>query len=169
MYMSLGIDTIDEILKRLVSYGFETSADIAKMQPWQLRVLKKCMPQIDRIYLQAFPVWGTKDYYDDFVNKTQRQFVDCAVWLELNEVYLITTSFQLGGNDSKPVTLPGFKCFVCQYDKDLTSLDELRWHMWLYHRHSPDLSKAMMDSRERFWNLVHSSPLNHLSKVLFVC
>jgi transcriptional regulator with PAS, ATPase and Fis domain len=32
--------SLDLIFDKLVMYGFETSADIAKMQPWQLRVLK---------------------------------------------------------------------------------------------------------------------------------
>ncbi|ETO28329.1 hypothetical protein RFI_08800, partial [Reticulomyxa filosa] len=164
MYSSLGIEKIHEILKRLVSYGFETSADIAKMQPWQLRVLKKSTPQIDRIYLQAFPVWGTNDYYDDYTNKTLRQFVDCAVWLEHNEIYLIIASFYLGCDDGKVPKVPGYKCFICQHDKDLTSLDELRWHVWLHHRNSPDMAKAMAESRERYWNFVDLSSLNRASK-----
>ena len=44
-------DVMNQVLDRLVIYGYETSADIAKMQPWQLRVLKKEIPQIDFIFM----------------------------------------------------------------------------------------------------------------------
>ncbi|ETO23158.1 hypothetical protein RFI_14029, partial [Reticulomyxa filosa] len=80
------------------------------------------------------------------------------------EIYLIITSFYLGCDNPNSGRVPGFKCFICQCTKELTSLDDLRWHVWLHHRHSPDMAKAIADSRERYWNLVELSPANRVSK-----
>lgn len=75
---------MDAVLDKLVTYGLETSADIAKMQPWQLRVIKKEIPQIDYIFMTAYRMWGKHDYYDDHKNIAWRQYWDPAVWLQYN-------------------------------------------------------------------------------------
>ncbi len=75
---------MDAVLDKLVTYGLETSADIAKMQPWQLRVIKKEVPQIDYIFMTAYRMWGKHDYYDDHKNIAWRQYWDPAVWLQYN-------------------------------------------------------------------------------------
>ena len=77
-------DIMNNILDKLVIYGYETSADIAKMQPWQLRVLKKEIPQIDFIFMTAYRMWGKQEYYDDHQNLAFRQYWDPAVWLQYN-------------------------------------------------------------------------------------
>ena len=77
-------ETMDAVLDKLVVYGLETSADIAKMQPWQLRVIKKEIPQIDYIFMTAYRMWGKHDYYDDHKNIAWRQYWDPAVWLQYN-------------------------------------------------------------------------------------
>ena len=77
-------DVMNQVLDRLVIYGYETSADIAKMQPWQLRVLKKEIPQIDFIFMTAYRMWGKQEYYDDHQNLAFRQYWDSAVWLQYN-------------------------------------------------------------------------------------
>ena len=82
-------DMMNAILDKLVVYGYETSGDIAKMQPWQLRVLKKEIPQIDFIFMTAYRMWGKQEYYDDHQNLAYRQYWDPAVWLQYNVCFII--------------------------------------------------------------------------------
>ena len=77
-------DIMNNILDKLVIYGYETSADIAKMQPWQLRVLKKEIPQIDFIFMTAYRMWGKPECYDYHQNLAFKQYLDSAVWLQYN-------------------------------------------------------------------------------------
>lgn len=89
-----GMD-LNMVFDKLIKYGFETAADIAKMQPWQLRVLKNEFQFIDNIYLVAYQMYGTQEMYDDKDNKAWRQFYYPAIWLQYNVCICSSTDFVL--------------------------------------------------------------------------
>merc|ERR1719384_781759 len=149
--MSANVALANEIIDKLLIYGYETSADIAKMQPWQLRVLKKEIPQIDVLFMTAYRMWGKQEYYDDSQNLTFRQYWDSAVWLQYNEIELIIKCF-----DAPRRT---YQCMICGAKHGLTELDQVRWHIWLEHRDSTQLSVIMETSKKL---PSHSSELDHM-------
>eukprot|EP01084_Bolivina_argentea_P057330 104752_1 len=108
-------ELMNNIIDKLLVYGYETSADIAKMQPWQLRVLKKEIPQIDLIFMTAYRIWGKQEYYDDTQNLTFRQYWDPAVWLQYNEIELIIKCFDISNR--------GYQCMICGVKHGLYELD----------------------------------------------
>eukprot|EP01083_Nonionella_stella_P078685 215461_1 len=143
----------NEILDKLIIYGYETSADIAKMQPWQLRVLKKEIPQIDFIFMTAYRMWGKQEYYDDTQNLTFRQYWDPAVWLQYNEIELIIKCFDMKQR--------GYQCMICGVRHGLSELDVVRWHIWLEHKNSTQLN-AIMQSSKKHNDHNFTKPLQHL-------
>eukprot|EP00485_Elphidium_margaritaceum_P003147 CAMPEP_0202686988 /NCGR_PEP_ID=MMETSP1385-20130828/2712_1 /ASSEMBLY_ACC=CAM_ASM_000861 /TAXON_ID=933848 /ORGANISM="Elphidium margaritaceum" /LENGTH=548 /DNA_ID=CAMNT_0049341689 /DNA_START=29 /DNA_END=1675 /DNA_ORIENTATION=- len=144
---------MNSILDKLVIYGYETSADIAKMQPWQLRVLKKEIAQIDYIFMTAYRMWGQRDIYDDQQNLTYRQYWDPSVWLQYNEIELIVQCFD--GQRR------GYECMICRTRHGLYELDQLRWHIWLEHKQSTELS-AIIEASKAHNAAAVTRPLQHL-------
>eukprot|EP01083_Nonionella_stella_P203641 742938_1 len=147
-------ELMNNIIDKLLVYGYETSADIAKMQPWQLRVLKKEIPQIDLIFMTAYRIWGKQEYYDDTQNLTFRQYWDPAVWLQYNEIELIIKCFDISNR--------GYQCMICGVKHGLYELDVVRWHIWLEHKNSNQLNAIMQSSKK--YNQTHNftKPLRNL-------
>ena len=126
IYSHLNLENNDIIFNRLIEYGFETSHDIAAMQPWQLRILKKEIPRIDAIYCIAFKNYGKYEYFNESFNKQYKQFVDPSVWLELNEIELVYQGFD--------PTIKQYRCFICKDSHGLDCIDKLRWHLFIQHK-----------------------------------
>jgi len=145
------VDDMNSILDKLVIYGYETSADIAKMQPWQLRILKKEIPRIDFIFMTAYRMWGKQEYYDDSQNLTFRQYWDPAVWLQYNEIELIIKCFDAPRR--------GYQCMLCGIRHGLSELDQVRWHIWLEHKDSTQLNAIMQASKKHHHQ--HHASLQH--------
>ena len=147
-----GIARIDFILDQLTSYGIETSNDIAKLQGWQLRVLKTIFDEIDTIYIRAYQLFSSENNENNSNNNGNnksemmndaekkkkdltRQFEDFALWLQYNEIELICQTFNR--NDRC------FHCFVCDTNHKIKDLDSLRWHLWVYHRNCKEISSLV--------------------------
>jgi len=142
LYFEAAVDrqAMDAVLDKLVLYGYETSADIAKMQPWQLRVLKREIPCIDYVFMTAYRLWGKPEFYDDHQNLAYRQFWDPAVWLQYNEIELVVQCFDASQRS--------YRCMVCGTRHGLHSLDELRWHILLDHKDDAQLTAVMQNSKK---------------------
>ena len=70
-------------------YGITTSVDVAKLQPWQLRILKREFDFIDGIYLYAFRSYGSRFMIDINEHKRNEQFNSPAIWLEYNVCFVL--------------------------------------------------------------------------------